>query len=194
MVITYQGENYFKIQSGNLVVLIDPPTQRSFKGTSVVVNTIRPTLSEPPEEVKGQPASFWIDHQGEYEISGIHVIGWTTEWVRDEEHTAYRITIDGIDVAVLGYLAKELDQKVQGVLGGSDILIVPAGGKPFLAPSSVAKIVRQIEPAAVIPALFKDPKPFLKELGDTKTAPQEKFSIKKKDLVPKAMAVQILST
>jgi hypothetical protein len=192
MVITYQGENYFKIQSGDLVVLIDPPNQRSFKGASVIVNTIRPTLAEQPEE-GGEAAPFWIDHQGEYEISGIHVYGWTTEWVRDEEHTAYRITVDGIDVAVLGYLAKELDQKIQGTLGGSEILIVPAGGKPFLAQSSIAKIVRQIEPAAIIPGLFTDPKLFLKELGDTKAVPQERFTVKKKDLVPKAMAVQVLA-
>jgi hypothetical protein len=193
MVITFQGENYFKIQSGDLVVLIDPPNQRSFKGASAVVNTVRPALAEPPVTGGGEPAPFWIDRQGEYEVSGIHVTGWTTEWVRDEEHTAYRISLDGIDVAVLGYLTRELDQKIQGPLGGTDILIVPAGGKPFLAPSSVAKIVRQVEPSVVIPGLFSDPKPFLKELGDTKTAPQEKLTVKKKDLPPKAMAVQLLS-
>lgn len=193
MVITYQGENYLKIQSGDLVVLVDPPNQRSFKGATVIVNTMRPALSEQPEMEGGQAGPFWIDHQGEYEVSGIHVHGWTTEWVRDEEHTAYRITVDDIDVAILGYLTKDLDQKIQGVLGGSDILVVPAGGKPFLAQSSVAKVVRQIEPAVVVPTLFTDPKLFLKELGDTKVAPQERLTVKKKDLVPKAMTVQVLS-
>ena len=197
MVITYHGGNSFKVQSGELTVLIDPENQRSFKGAAVIINTVRPTLTEPPaapgaEEEHAVP--FWVDHQGEYEVSGIAVHGWTTEWVRDEEHTAYRLTLDGIDLAVLGHLAKEPGPAVQAALAGADVLIVPAGGKPFLPVPAAAKLIRQIEPALVIPSLAEDMKPFLKEVGAQKTAPEEKLTLKRKDLVPKAMTLVWLTS
>ena len=40
MVITYQGDNYFRFQSGDLTLLVDPTNQRAFKGAGVVLSTI----------------------------------------------------------------------------------------------------------------------------------------------------------
>jgi hypothetical protein len=53
--------------------------------------------------------------------------------------------------------------------------------------------VRQLEPAVIIPSLTKNPRPFLKELGQEKLKEEEKFVFKKKELVPKAMAVKFLT-
>ncbi|MEK7512879.1 MAG: MBL fold metallo-hydrolase [Patescibacteria group bacterium] len=189
MVITHHGENYFRIQSGALTVLIDPTNQRSFKGATLVIHTVRPAVTDAPEE----PMLFWIDHQGEYQVGETMVRGWTTEWVRDEEHTAYRVTLDGIAIAAVGHLTKELNPALQAALTDTDILIVPAGGKPFLGPALAAKLVRQLEPAVVIPSLFSDLKPFLKELGESRVTPEEKLTVKKKDFTPKAMAVRWLT-
>jgi L-ascorbate metabolism protein UlaG (beta-lactamase superfamily) len=195
MVITYQGENYFRIQSGDTIVLIDPGNQRSFKGATLALHTLRPTLTEAPSgEEGGQPTPFWIDHQGEYDVQGVSVRGWTTGWVRDEEHTAYRIVIDDISVVVLGYLTQELSAEVQGELVGADIVIAPAGGKPFIAVPAAAKLVRQIEPSIILPSLATDLKAFTKELGAGKIEPEEKLTVKKKDLAPKAMKLVVLSS
>ena len=101
--------------------------------------------------------------------------------------------MDDIVLAIVGPLSKELNPKIQSELAGADILILPAGGKPFISQASAAKLVRQIEPSAVIPSLFTDLKPFLKEIGATGTKPEDKFTVKKKDLMPKAMTVQVLS-
>jgi len=192
MVITWNGDNYFKLQSGDLVVLVDPTNQRSFKGAGVVVNTRKPSASEPPEE-DAEAAPFWIDHQGEYEANGVRIRGWHTEGDAKAEKTAYRLLMDDLSVGILGHLTKDLDPKVQSELAGVDILIVPAGGAPHLSPGAVAKIVRQIEPAAVIPGLGENAKPLLKELGQGTVAPSDRFTVKKKDLTPKAMTVQILT-
>ena len=73
MIINYYGGDYFKIQAGDLAILIDPENQRSFKGATLALNTIRPSLAEAPLEAS--PA--WIDHQGEYEVNGIRVEGRT---------------------------------------------------------------------------------------------------------------------
>ena len=196
MVITYQGENYFKLQSGNAVVLIDPENQRSFKGSSIIVNTIMPAaVQKPPAtESEGEDTMVWIDHQGEYEARGIRVRGWSTGQTNDTEHTAYRINFDDITIGILGHLSKELDQKIQAEFNGIDILILPAGGKPFVSQTSAAKIVRQTEPGIVIPALYKDVKLFLKEFGKTAFETEDKLTIKKKDITPKAMRIFCLTS
>jgi hypothetical protein len=194
MIITTNGGNSFKVQAGDVVILIDPENQRSFKGASLVLNTIRPTLTDAPDAPPGDGTPFWIDHQGEYEVSGIMVRGYTTGWSRDEEHTAYRFALDGIELAVLGHLTSEPTPMLESALAGADIAIVPAGGKPFLPVPSVAKFVRQMEPSIVIPALATDLKPFFKEMGGEKSAAQEKLTIKKKDLAPKAMTVVWLTS
>ena len=72
MIITYQGGNYFKIQSGDFVLLVDPDNARSFKGASVVLNTLKPPLVAAPAESEGL---VWIENQGEYEIKGTRISG-----------------------------------------------------------------------------------------------------------------------
>ena len=193
MVITWNGNNYFKLQSGDLVVLVDPDNQRSFKGAAVALHTLRPARTERPPEDSGEASLFWVDHQGEYEANGVRVHGYHTEGDGKVEKTAYRLTFDDLAVGVLGHLTKDLDPKVQGELAGVDILIVPAGGSPYLSPAAVAKIVRQIEPSAIIPGLGENTKPLLKELGQANAAPSDRYTVKKKDLTPKAMVVQVLT-
>jgi len=189
MVITYHGDNYFKIQSGSTTVLIDPTNSRSLRGADVVVNTVRPTsVAEPNEEDN----PFWIDHQGEYDIGEVRVRGWDLGDRAGKEKTIVRITLDGIDVVVMGSITEEPGSFVQERLGGADIVILPAGGKPLIALLRVAKLVRQIEPGVVIPSLFKNLKPFLKEFNQLKCPLEEKLVFKKKDIKPGAMEVRCL--
>ncbi len=193
MIITYQGNNYFKIQSGEFAILIDPENQRSFRGTQIIVNTVRPTLAESAEAGAEGEKPFWIEHQGEYEVQGIRVQGWTSGNEGDKKVlTSYRIIFDEMTIVVLGHLEQELPPALVSELTDADIAFVPAGGKPYLAQSAVAKLVRQLEPGIVIPALFKDIKPFLKELDQTDVKEEEKLVIKKKDIAPKAMKVHWL--
>ncbi|MFA6364999.1 MAG: MBL fold metallo-hydrolase [Candidatus Paceibacterota bacterium] len=189
MIITYQGGNYFKIQSGDFAILIDPENQRSFRGTNIVLNTIKPALIEAPEPGEGVP--IWIDTQGEYEVQGIRVQGWSAGYDEKEkkERTVYRILFDEMTIAVLGGLTTEPDASLTSQLADTDIAIVPAGGKPYLSQGAAAKIVRQLEPGIIIPSFTNDPKLFLKELGKTEVSSEEKLVVKKKDIEEKAMKV-----
>lgn len=193
MIITHQGGNYFKIQAGDLAILVDPENQRSYRGTQIIVNTIKPALAEKPEE-GSEIQPVWIDNQGEYEVKGIRVQGWSTGFnpKTKREHTAYRILFDEISIVILGALTEPISPEIISELSDTDIVIAPAGGAPYLAQHAVAKIIRQMEPGMVIPSLYKDVKPFLKELDRTDTKPEEKLVIKKKDIVPKAMKVSVL--
>lgn len=194
MVITYQGGNYFKIQSGELALLIDPDNQRSYRGTQLIVNTLKPPLAEAPEMGEGQPV--WIENAGEYEVRGVRVTGWNAGYSTKEKktHTVYRILFDEISIVVLGYLTDPLTPEVVSELSDADIVIAPAHGSPLLGHDAVAKLIRQMEPGIVIPSLPKDTKAFLKALGETDVKPEEKLVLKKKDIAPKAMKVHVLSS
>lgn len=192
MIITYQGGNYFKIQSGELAILIDPDNQRSYRGTQVIINTIKPALTEAPEEGDVQP--IWIENQGEYEVKGIRIRGWAAGYSEKEKrtHTVYKILFDEISIVVLGYLTEPINPEIVSELSDADIVITPAHGAPLLALNAAAKLIRQMEPGIIIPSLYKDVKPFLKEMDQPDVKPEEKLVIKKKDIVEKAMKVHVL--
>ena len=163
MIITYQGDNYFRIQSGELTVLVDPTNGRSFRGATVAINTVLPSSTDAPKENE----CFWIEHQGEYEVRGIRVDGWSAGNEDETEKTIYKILFEDISIVVLGHLSKEPPQNILEYLEHPDVLIVPAGGKPWISQATAAKFIRQTEPSIVIPSLTSDPKLFLKELNQT---------------------------
>ncbi|MFH1161731.1 MAG: MBL fold metallo-hydrolase [Candidatus Jorgensenbacteria bacterium] len=196
MVITYHGGNYVKIQSGGFTALVDPTDQRSFKGAQLVLHTVLPPVLEAGKangELLEMREPLWIDHAGEYEVSGVEVRGIPMGEEGGRAHTAYRVTLDNITIGILGFLMREPEVKALAELADLDILFVPGGGKPLITQSTAAKIVRQLEPGIIVPTLAKDLGPFLKELGHGKCPAEEKLTVKKKDIVPKAMAVHCLS-
>lgn len=188
MVINYYGGNYFKIQSGELAVLIDPENQRSYKGAALVINTIRPAIAEEPAET----TPVWIDHQGEYEAQGIRIEGRSIGEEDKKEKTVYRIDFDEIRIGILGHLTKDLGVQIQEMVKDCDVLIIPGGEKSYIGAAAAAKLIRQLEPSIVIPSFSENPKPLLKEMGQEKAATEEKFVFKKKDLTPKAMVLKPL--
>lgn len=194
MVITYHGDNYFKIVSGEKTILLDPTNQRSFRGANIVVSTERSAKVLPPPPDAG---TFWIDHAGEYEIEGVIIRGWRASGSEKAERTMYRIEFEGIRLAILGFVTGEPSAEFQEGVMATDIAIVPAGGKPLISEKAITTFIRQIEPGIIIPSLFSPKskqglKPFLKELGENKCAPEQKLVLKKKDIKPGAMKVRCL--
>lgn len=171
MIITYQGDNYFKLQAGATTVLIDPTNQRSFKGANLIINTLKPPLAP----VLGEGDVVWIEHQGEYEAKGVAVRGWSNGLDKDKEKTIYRLTIDDLAIGVLGYSERMPSEDIQEYLADVDIILGPA--------AKAASWVKQLEPAIVIPALKgKELESYLKELGAKQCEEMEKLTVKKKDL------------
>ena len=192
MIITYQGGNYFKFQAGQLVILVDPVNHRSEKGTDVILSTVKPAELVPEE------GPVFIDHQGEYEAKHILINGISggesESGKNKKEETFYLVDFDEMKIGIIGQLTHEPDPKTLAALKGVQILIIPAGGKPFISQSAAAKIVRQLEPNIVIPTLFKDLKPFLKEFKKTSCDTEEKLVVKAKDLKPGMMEIKCLKS
>ena len=180
MVISYQGGNYFKIQSGEFTLLIDPDNTRSFKGANVILCTFKPPLVAPTSDEENL---IWIENQGEYEVKGARIEGWTLRGDGKDEKTAYVFELEGIKVANLGHASKEPASEVLENFEGLDILILPGGGGgDYLSPENAVKLIRKTEPKIFIPSLITEsPKKFFAALGET-AAPMEKLVIKKKDL------------
>ncbi len=216
MVISYYGLSCFKIQSGDLTLAIDPPSKESdlkpprFETHVVLSSHNHPAhngLRELPGKKEGGP--FLISGPGEYEVEGLSVSGIRS--FHDSErgkklglNTIYKIEIEDTKLCHLGDLGSaEIGPEAIEAIGEVDVLFVPVGGKDVLDPEGAVKIVQELEPKVVIPmhfALAGTPikgarvEEFLKELGEEKTAAQEKFTFKKKDLPEDGTKVVLLKS
>ncbi len=190
MIITYQDDNYFKLQSGDDTILVDPTDQRSFRGANIVLNTKKPAVTEEPSS---EEEIFWVDHSGEYEIGGTRINGWQSS-SNDEEKTIYRVDFEGFRVVIFGFLEEVPEEELQEHLTDVDIVICPAGGDSLVKPNKIAKFIRQIEPGLIIPSFSKDLKSFLNEFNTKDCKEEEKIVLRKNDVKKGEMEVRCLKS
>jgi len=182
MIITYHGENYFKVQAGDLTVLIDPLNQRSFKGACLVLNTTKPAPVdfEVGKQLLDDNHILWVDHQGEYEIKGINVRGWSLGNEGNVEKTVYRFFMDDLSVVVLGKINiqrfENFKEDLKEHFYGVDIIL----GSNLKADNWI----RQFEPAIIVSALGDEKKDQL----------LDKLVVRKKDIIPGKARLVCLSS
>jgi L-ascorbate metabolism protein UlaG (beta-lactamase superfamily) len=133
---------------------------------------------------------------GEYEISGILIVGMPTFHDGEKgktrgKNTIYLMEIDELSVCHLGDLGHTLTAEQAEELGNIDILLLPVGGVSTINASGAAEVVRQLEPKVVIPMHYKtlllkrelDPvDKFLTEMGVKEISPQPKLSVTRANL------------
>lgn len=175
MVINYLGDGSFKIQSGQISLLVNPESNR-FKA-DLTLRTLTPAEFSPTEERTD------ISFAGEYEAKGVEVRGIpvTAESTEKFIKTVYLIKWEDVKLAVLGHVSRPLASEIIDKLDEPDVLILPVGGGHFLEPEVAAKLAKQFEPAFVIPTFYKSPADFLRAMGQ-KAEPEEKLVFKKKEL------------
>ena len=143
---------------------------------------------------------------GEYDFKGVLIEG--IDSFHDDKkgserggNIMYRIEIDDISVAHLGDLGDILDNAQLEKLVGTDVLLIPVGGKFTLDAKKAVEVISQIEPRIVIPMHYKTDglkydldsvDKFVKEIGLTPSY-EEKLKISKKDLPQEDMELVILS-
>ena len=138
---------------------------------------------------------FLVNHAGEYEVQGIFVTGIRAPKKSGEEHTIYRITMEGIKIAFLGSIDRKLKENEIERLGDIDVLIVPVGGGDVLDQGTAQEVVNQVEPRMVVPSYFQiagskrklaDAETFCKELAcpreDTNKLKVSKSSLPQDDV------------
>lgn len=155
--------------------------------------------------VSGSP--FLISGPGEYEIKGVFVQGVpsfhdNSQGKERGQNTIYSLETEDIRICHLGDLGQdELTDDQLEKIGDVDILIIPVGGISTISAKEAVKIMAQIEPKITIPMHYQIPKAkskldgvdkFLKSLGLKTIVPQDKLTIKKKDISTEEAKIIVL--
>lgn len=153
--------------------------------------------------IKGDP--FVIDTAGEYDKKDIFVQG-VDSWHDDQEgrergkNIIYRVSFEDVVITHLGDLGHVLNNKQVEQLEGTDILLIPVGGKYTLDAKKAIEVINQIEPRMVIPMHYQQDglkmdiagvEPFVKEIGMKPEYIGDKLKINKKDLPQEEMELVI---
>lgn len=218
MTISWFGLSSFKITGRDITIITDPFGKSTglvaVRGAADVVICSNPSLDwcNNFSSISGNP--FIIRGPGEYDIKDAFIIGTPGENKELGQNILYSIEVEGIRIAFLGPIKQAaLTDEQKEMFEGSDIVLVPVGGKPARTTDGVqsggqildfevaAKIARQLEPFIIVPHSYKIPglelnldklDKFLQEMGG-KTSEEEKLTLKKKDLVGDLTSLVILA-
>ncbi len=199
MDISWLGHSCFRIRGVHATVITDPyspdlgyslgkPTARI-----VTVSHQHPGHSY-VQGIGGEPKL--VAGPGEYEISGVLIIGMATfhdgeEGKKRGKNTAYLMEVDEVSVCHLGDLGHVLTTEQVAEIGNVDVLLLPVGGVSTINAPMAAEVVRELEPKAVVPmhykteALNRELEPvgrFLKEMGVKEVSSTPKLSFTKANL------------
>jgi L-ascorbate metabolism protein UlaG (beta-lactamase superfamily) len=199
MEISWLGHSCFRIRGSQATVITDPYSPDlgyslgKPKAHIVTVSHQHPGHSY-VQGVGGDPKL--ITGPGEYEISGLLIIGIATFHDGDRgnqrgKNTIYLMEIDEVSLCHLGDLGHMLTAEQVEELGSVDILLIPVGGVSTIDAPVAAEMARQLEPKVVIPMHYKtealswELEPvgrFLKEMGGEQVTSQPKLSFNRSNL------------
>ena len=199
MEISWLGHSCFRIRGSQATVITDPYSPdvgySLGKPKARIVTVSHQHLGHSYiQGVGGGPRP--ITGPGEYEISGILIIGIAT--FHDAENgsqrgknTVYLMEIDEVSLCHLGDLGHMLTAEQMEELGNVDILLTPVGGVSTIDAPVAAELARQLEPKVVIPMHYKtealswelDPVGrFLREMGGEQVTSQPRLSFNRSNL------------
>lgn len=206
MIITYHGGQCFKASFGDTTIAFSPASKSSknfnapkFGADVALVSVKHPDFNGTENASHGTRQPFVIDGPGEYEIGDVTVQGFGTRAIYDGKpcwNTIYQVQLEGINMLFLGALSDpEIDPKILGELGDIDILFLPIGGGEMLEVPQASKLAVKLEASIIIPMQYdeKTLTAFLKEEGTNNGKPQDKLTIKKKDIAAMEGEIVVLS-
>lgn len=199
MDITWLGHSCFRIKGSQAIIITDPfPPELGYTLGKQTANIITLSHQHPSHSyvkgIGGEPRI--IKGPGEYEISGILIIGIATFHDNQRgqvrgKNTVYVMEIDGVSVCHLGDLGHVLSTEQVEEIGGVDVLFLPVGGGSTINAAIAAEVILQLEPNAVIPMHYRTPaikreldseNVFLKEMGIGQIEPRPKLTLSKSNL------------
>lgn len=159
MEIVWHGHSCFRLRGNDAVLVTDPYepsvglTLPSLRASLVTVSNDHPHHNN-RSAVQGSP--YVISGPGEYEVSGVFVVGIGTLLPANDGdtprlNTVYVMELDGLTLCHLGDLAQPLSSSQVDELGDVDVLFVPAGGRCTLEVPQLAELIGEMEPRVVIP-------------------------------------------
>lgn len=206
MVITHHGNQCFKVSHGDTTLAFDPVSKKSketavkFGADIALISLNHPDFNGIDEVTYGSKQPFVIDGPGAYEVGDVKVRGYGTNTTYDGKecfNTMYFVTLEGMHLLFLGTLGSpEIDAAILSEFGDIDILFLPIGGGDVLDVPAASKLATKLEARVVIPMHYdaKALTAFFKEEGSEGSKPQEKLTVKKKDVLAMENEVVILKS
>jgi len=184
MVLNYFGDGGFRLQSGDLSLLVDPPNNRL--KADIVLRTLISAEA-------GVSESSEIAFPGEYEVRGVEISGMGVDEESTDKYlkTVYLVRWDEMSFAFLGHIKNMLSTEILEGLNEPNILFLPVGGGHFLEAVDAAKLAKKVEPNLIVPSFYKTPADFLKAMGQ-KGREEEKLVFKSKDIITESGKVLVL--
>lgn len=205
MIITYNTLESFKVQFGDTVLAFNPVSKKSKLpttsfGADIALSTINhPDCNGLETVARGDRQPLSITGPGEYELDGVVVRGYASKSMyggTSRINTVYVVTLEEMKLCFCGALGDaQLSPELFEALDDIDILFVPVGGDGVLDAKAAHKLAVSLEPNIVIPMHYTKETltAFLKEEGETSARPQEKATLKKKDVLEKEGEIIVLS-
>ncbi len=199
MDISWLGHSCFRIKGRQAVIITDPyPPDLGYSLDKQTANIVTVSHQHPSHSyvqgVGDEPKL--VTGPGEYEISGVLIIGIAT--FHDAEggrkrgkNTVYLMEVDGVSVCHLGDLGHVLTAEQVEEIDNVDVLLLSVGGVSTINAPMAAEVVRQLEPKVVVPMHYKTPvlsrelapvEEFLKEMGIEQVNSQPKLSLTRSSL------------
>ena len=163
MEITWLGHSCFLIKGKEKTIITDPcHPDLGYRLGEPTADIVTLSHFHPGhsyiEGVANEPKQ--IKSPGEYEIGGTLITGIASFHDDNKgavrgKNTIYIIEIDGITLCHLGDLGHTLDSHLIEEIGDIGILFLPVGEVSTIPVEAAVEIVRQLEPAIVIPMHYK---------------------------------------
>jgi len=207
--ITWLGHSCFRIKGSQAVIITDPyPPDLGYTLGKQTANIVTISHQHPSHSyIKGVGGEYHVvNGPGEYEISGVLIIGVDTyhDTQRGQvrgKNTVYVMEIDGVSVCHLGDLGHVPSSEQLEEMGNINVLLLPVGGGSTISAAIATEVMRQVEPNIVIPMHYKTPAikreldtvdVFLKEMGRGQVEPRPKLNVSKSNL-PISTEIIVLS-
>lgn len=206
MVITHHGGQCFKVSFGDTTLAFDPISKKSklspakFGSDVAFISMHHPDFDGAEQVAHGNKQPFVVSGPGEYEVGDVTARGFgvkTTYDKKERYNTIYQVRLEGMNIVFLGALSEpEIDPKILGELGNIDILFTPIGGGDVLEVPQASKLAVKLEAKCVIPMHYdkKALDAFMKEEGASGAKPQEKLTLKKKDVSEMSGEIVVLKS
>jgi L-ascorbate metabolism protein UlaG (beta-lactamase superfamily) len=88
-------------------------------------------------------------------IKGVATFHDNVSGTKKGKNTVYNFTIDGIHLCHLGDLGHILSGNQIQVIGTVDVLLLPIGGGPTIGATDAVQVMKQLNPAIVIPMHYR---------------------------------------
>jgi L-ascorbate metabolism protein UlaG (beta-lactamase superfamily) len=207
MVITYLGGQCFKVSFGDTTLAFNPISKDSsnfspvkFGADVAFITTNHEDHNGVAQVTYGEREPFVAIGPGEYELGEVTARGFGVKTTYDGAecyNTVYYVTLEGINMLFVGALQDpKLDPKILEEFGDIDILFVPVAGGDVLDAAGAASLAVKLEARVIIPMQYdkESLRLFLKEAGAESVKPEEKLTVKKKDILTMEGQVVLLAS